>query len=110
MNERVKRLTEIFGWLLFVSVYTMLIFLVFVVLQTPGPSGWWMKQTLIMQVFVCILGFIAWCVYTIVMFLAFWLFNAMWLWFTRKIVKAKCEIDAIKKKMSDESLKKDSDD
>jgi hypothetical protein len=39
------------------------------------------------------------------MFIMFWLFNAMWLWFFKKILKAKGEIEKMKIAMSNETLK-----
>lgn len=99
MNDKVKKLTEVFGWMLFGSVYFLLIFLAFALLQSPGMSSWWYTQNVYVQIFVCILGFFAWCLYTIIMFLVFWVFNALWLWFTKKIVKAQADIQSIKKKI-----------
>jgi glycerol-3-phosphate acyltransferase PlsY len=105
MNEKMKRLTETFGWILFLAIYGVLIFFVISLLQTSGPTNWWSHQNIWMQIMVCFLGVIVWCVYTLFMFWLFWMFNALWLWFMKKIIKAKNEIDAIKKSMSNETLK-----
>lgn len=105
MNDKVKKLTEIFGWMLFVAIYGALIFLAISLLQTSGPINWWSQQTIWMQILVCFLGFIVWCVYTLIMFIAFWGFNALWLWFIKKILKAKGEIEKMKVAMSNETLK-----
>jgi len=106
MNEKIKRLTELFGWILFIAIYCSLIFLAISLLQTPGPSRWWAQQNVWTQILVCFLGVIVWCVYTLFMFIMFWLFNAMWLWFIKKILKAKGEIEKMKIAMSNETLKK----
>lgn len=87
---RIKKVVEIFGWLLFACLYAGLI-IAFLWWWTGNQSGIgiWNETSVFGKIGMVIIGIGSLCVYTIIMLFIQMAFEALWIATTRKIKELK---------------------